>query len=463
MTPREIVRELDKYIVGQDSAKKAVAIALRNRYRRKMLSEDLRDEVYPKNIIMIGSTGVGKTEIARRLARLVKAPFIKVEASKFTEVGYVGRDVDSMVRDLVETSISMVKSDKYKEVEDRARELAEERIVDTILPLPKRKNRASRNPLELLLGGVSEQNDSDDGFEAQVYEVEQKRQIIRQKLSRMELEQEVIEIEVEESSASFMEIFSGSGVEEMGINLQDLFGSMIPKKRKKRRVTVEEAKKIFTHEEAQRLMDMDEIHREAIRRAEQDGIIFLDEIDKIAGKDSNYGPDVSRGGVQRDILPIVEGSTVVTKYGPVKTDHILFIAAGAFHVSKPSDLIPELQGRFPIRVELESLTREDLRRIITEPHNSLIKQYVALLETEKVHINFTDEAIDYIADMAYEVNIKTENIGARRLYTIMEKVLEDLLFDAPDHVQETIEIDKAYVAERLKKIVEDEDLSRYIL
>ncbi|HAA08645.1 MAG TPA: HslU--HslV peptidase ATPase subunit, partial [Syntrophomonas sp.] len=313
------------------------------------------------------------------------------------------------------------------------------------------------------LGGVSEQNDSDDGFEAQVYEVEQKRQIIRQKLSRMELEQEVIEIEVEESSASFMEIFSGSGVEEMGINLQDLFGSMIPKKRKKRRVTVEEAKKIFTHEEAQRLMDMDEIHREAIRRAEQDGIIFLDEIDKIAGKDSNYGPDVSRGGVQRDILPIVEGSTVVTKYGPVKTDHILFIAAGAFHVSKPSDLIPELQGRFPIRVELESLTREDLRRIITEPHNSLIKQYVALLETEKVHINFTDEAIDYIADMAYEVNIKTENIGARRLYTIMEKVLEDLLFDAPDHVQETIEIDKAYVAERLKKIVEDEDLSRYIL
>ena len=410
MTPREIVRELDKYIVGQDSAKKAVAIALRNRYRRKMLSEDLRDEVYPKNIIMIGSTGVGKTEMARRLARLVKAPFIKVEASKFTEVGYVGRDVDSMVRDLVETSISMVKSDKYKEVEDRARELAEERIVDTILPLPKRKNRASRNPLELLLGGVSEQNDSDDGFEAQVYEVEQKRQIIRQKLSRMELEQEVIEIEVEESSASFMEIFSGSGVEEMGINLQDLFGSMIPKKRKKRRVTVEEAKKIFTHEEAQRLMDMDEIHREAIRRAEQDGIIFLDEIDKIAGKDSNYGPDVSRGGVQRDILPIVEGSTVVTKYGPVKTDHILFIAAGAFHVSKPSDLIPELQGRFPIRVELESLTREDLRRIITEPHNSLIKQYVALLETEKVHINFTGEAIDYIADMAYEVNIKTAQV-----------------------------------------------------
>lgn len=436
MTPREIVQELDKHIVGQNAAKKAVAIALRNRYRRKMLSEELREEVYPKNIIMIGSTGVGKTEIARRLARLVKAPFIKVEASKFTEVGYVGRDVDSMVRDLVQTSIRMVKSDKYEEVEDKAKQLAEERIVDSILPLPRPKSRASKNPFEFLLGGMSEPSDSDDSLDARVHEAEQKRQIIRQKLSRMELEQEIIEIEVEENNASFMEVFSGSGVEEMGINLQDMFGNLIPKKRKKRRVTVEEAKKIFTHEEAQRLLDMDEIHREAIMRAEQDGIIFLDEIDKIAGKDSGYGPDVSRGGVQRDILPIVEGSTVVTKYGPVKTDHILFIAAGAFHVSKPSDLIPELQGRFPIRVELESLTREDLRRIFVEPHNSLVKQYVALLETEKVHISFTDEAIDYIADMAFEVNAKTENIGARRLYTIIEKVLEDLLFDAPDHAQE---------------------------
>jgi ATP-dependent HslUV protease ATP-binding subunit HslU len=463
MTPREIVQELDKHIVGQNTAKKAVAIALRNRHRRKMLSEELREEVYPKNIIMIGSTGVGKTEIARRLARLVKAPFIKVEASKFTEVGYVGRDVDSMVRDLVQTSIRMVKSDKYEEVEDKAKELAEERIVDCILPLPRPKSRASKNPFEFLLGGMSEPSDSDDSLDARVHEAEQKRQIIRQKLSRMELEQEIIEIEVEENNASFMEVFSGSGVEEMGINLQDMFGNLIPKKRKKRRVTVEEAKKVFTHEEAQRLLDMDEVHREAIKRAEQDGIIFLDEIDKIASRDSGYGPDVSRGGVQRDILPIVEGSTIVTKYGPVKTDHILFIAAGAFHVSKPSDLIPELQGRFPIRVELESLTREDLRRIFIEPHNSLVKQYVALLETEKVHISFTDEAIDYIADMAYEVNVKTENIGARRLYTIIEKVLEDLLFDAPDHAQETIIIDKTYVGERLKKIVEDEDLSRYIL
>ena len=463
MTPREIVQELDKHIVGQNTAKKAVAIALRNRHRRKMLSEELREEVYPKNIIMIGSTGVGKTEIARRLARLVKAPFIKVEASKFTEVGYVGRDVDSMVRDLVQTSIRMVKSDKYEEVEDKAKELAEERIVDCILPLPRPHSRASKTPFEFLLGGMSDPSDTDDSLDARVHEAEQKRQIIRQKLSRMELEQEIIEIEVEENNASFMEVFSGSGVEEMGINLQDMFGNLIPKKRKKRRVTVEEAKKVFTHEEAQRLLDMDEVHREAIKRAEQDGIIFLDEIDKIASRDSGYGPDVSRGGVQRDILPIVEGSTIVTKYGPVKTDHILFIAAGAFHVSKPSDLIPELQGRFPIRVELESLTREDLRRIFIEPHNSLVKQYVALLETEKVHISFTDEAIDYIADMAYEVNVKTENIGARRLYTIIEKVLEDLLFDAPDHAQETIIIDKTYVGERLKKIVEDEDLSRYIL
>ena len=304
MTPREIVQELDKHIVGQNAAKKAVAIALRNRYRRKMLSEELREEVYPKNIIMIGSTGVGKTEIARRLARLVKAPFIKVEASKFTEVGYVGRDVDSMVRDLVQTSIRMVKSDKYEEVEDKAKQLAEERIVDSILPLPRPKSRASKNPFEFLLGGMSEPSDSDDSLDARVHEAEQKRQIIRQKLSRMELEQEIIEIEVEENNASFMEVFSGSGVEEMGINLQDMFGNLIPKKRKKRRVTVEEAKKIFTHEEAQRLLDMDEIHREAIMRAEQDGIIFLDEIDKIAGKDSGYGPDVSREACRGTFYPL---------------------------------------------------------------------------------------------------------------------------------------------------------------
>lgn len=463
MTPAEVVAELDKYIVGQNIAKKAVAIALRNRYRRKLLPDDLRDEVYPKNIIMIGSTGVGKTEIARRLARLVKAPFIKVEASKFTEVGYVGRDVDSMVRDLVETSIRMVKSEKFEEVKDRARELAEERVVDCILPLPKRKSRAPKNPFDFLLGQSGEPVEADDNYEARLRDTEQKREIIRQKVSRMELEKDVVEIEVEEKNTSFMEVFSGSGVEEMGINLQDMFGNLIPKNRKKRRVTVEEARKILTHEEAQRLLDMDEVYRQAIKRVEEDGIIFLDEIDKIANQETGYGPDVSRGGVQRDILPIVEGSTVVTKYGPVNTDHILFIAAGAFHVSKPSDLIPELQGRFPIRVELESLTREDLRRIFTEPHNSLVKQYVALLATEKVQVEFTEEAIDYIADMAYEVNARTENIGARRLHTVMEKVLEDLLFEAPGLTGQKIKIDVTYVRERLKKIVEDEDLSRYIL
>jgi ATP-dependent HslUV protease ATP-binding subunit HslU len=463
LTPREVVEELDKYIVGQQKAKKAVAIALRNRYRRQNLPEEMRDEIYPKNIIMIGSTGVGKTEIARRLARLVKAPFIKVEASKFTEVGYVGRDVDSMVRDLLETSIRMVKQEKMLKVEDKARELAEERIVDYILPLPRKKSRVGKNPLEFLLGGqAAEDPESDEEIEKRT-SIEEKREIIKQKVSRYELDDEIIEVEVEEKNTSFMEIISGSGVEEMGVNLQDMFGNILPKNKKKRRVTVEEARKIIAFEEAQRLIDMDEVHREAIRKAEEGGIIFLDEIDKITSREGGYGPDVSRGGVQRDILPIVEGSTVVTKYGPIKTDHILFIAAGAFHVSKPSDLIPELQGRFPIRVELEGLGREDLKRILVEPHNSLIKQYSALLGTENVKVSFNDEAIDYIAEIAYEVNSRTENIGARRLHTVMEKVLEDLLYDAPYMQGQQVIIDSAYVRERLKKIVEDDDLSRYIL
>lgn len=463
LTPREVVAELDKYIVGQQEAKKAVAIALRNRYRRKLLTDEMKEEIYPKNIIMIGSTGVGKTEIARRLAKLVKAPFIKVEASKFTEVGYVGRDVDSMVRDLVETAIRMVKQEKMEEVEEKAARLAEERIVDCILPLPQRKSKAVKTPFDFLFGQNNEPQDGDENYALRLKEIEQKREIIKQKLSRWELEDEFIEIEVEEKTPSFMEVFSGSGVEEMGINMQDMFGNLIPKKKKKRKVRISEARKILTDEEAQGLIDIDEVHRQAICRVEEDGIIFLDEIDKIAGQEGSYGPDVSRGGVQRDILPIVEGSTVMTKYGPVKTDHILFIAAGAFHVSKPSDLIPELQGRFPIRVELESLSREDLRRIFTEPHNSLIKQYVALLSTEKVRVSFTEEAIDYIADTAYEVNARTENIGARRLHTIMEKVLEDLLFDAPQLGGQEIEIDAAFVMEKLKKIIEDEDLSRYVL
>lgn len=463
LTPREVVEQLDQYIVGQHKAKKAVAIALRNRYRRRNLPEELRDEVYPKNIIMIGATGVGKTEIARRLARLVKAPFIKVEASKFTEVGYVGRDVDSMIRDLLQISIRMVQQEKMVEVEDKARELAEERIVDYILPLPRKRNQSVRNPFEFLLGQTRDNEENDEETEQKTRSIEDKRQILKQKIARFELEKEVIEVEVEEKNTSFMEVISGSGVEEMGINLQDMFGNMLPKNKKKRKVTVEEARKMLTHEEAQRLIDMDEVYREAISKTEEGGIIFLDEIDKITSREGAYGPDVSRGGVQRDILPIVEGSTVVTKYGPVKTDHILFIAAGAFHVSKPSDLIPELQGRFPIRVELESLERNDLKRILVEPNNSLIKQYCALLGTEGIEVNFEDQAIDYIAEIAYEVNTRTENIGARRLHTVMEKVLEDLLFDAPYMQGQHIVIDSSYVAERLKKIVDDDDLSRYIL
>ena len=463
LTPKEIVEELDKHIIGQKEAKKAVAIALRNRYRRKLLPAELSEEIYPKNIIMIGPTGVGKTEIARRLAKLVKAPFIKVEASKFTEVGYVGRDVDSMVRDLLETAIRMVKSEKMEEVEDKGRILANERIVDYILPMPRKKNRNAKNPLELLLGQTQESNYRDDEFDQRSKEIEQKREIISQKLARMELEQEIIEIEVEEKGPSFMEIFSGSGVEEMGINMQEALGGLMPKKTKKRKVTVEEARRILTYEEAQRLIDMDGVSREAIRRTEEDGIIFLDEIDKIASQENSHGPDVSRGGVQRDILPIVEGSTVITKHGPVKTDHILFIAAGAFHVCKPSDLIPELQGRFPIRVELESLKKDDLQRILTEPDNSLLKQYTALLSTEGLELGFAAEAVEYIAQTAYEVNARTENIGARRLHTIMEKVLEDILFESVYMQGQKTTIDKNYVQQRLKKIVDSDDLSRYIL
>lgn len=463
LTPKEIVEELDKHIIGQKEAKKAVAIALRNRYRRKLLPEALSEEIYPKNIIMIGPTGVGKTEIARRLAKLVKAPFIKVEASKFTEVGYVGRDVDSMIRDLLETAIRMVKSEKMEEVEDKGRVLANERIVDYILPMPRKKSKGFKNPLEMLLGQNQETNYHDDEFEQRSRDIEQKRAIISQKLDRMELEQEIIEIEVEEKSPSFMEIFSGSGVEEMGINMQEALGGLMPKKTKKRKVSVEEARRILTQEEAQRLIDMDGVSREAIRRVEEDGIVFLDEIDKIASQENSHGPDVSRGGVQRDILPIVEGSTVMTKHGPLKTDHILFIAAGAFHVCKPSDLIPELQGRFPIRVELENLKKDDLQRILTEPDNSLLKQYKALLSTEGLELEFAAQAVSYIAQTAYEVNARTENIGARRLHTIMEKVLEDLLFESAYMQGQKITIDQDYVQQRLKKIVDSDDLSRYIL
>lgn len=463
MTPRETVEELDKYIIGQQEAKRSVAIALRNRYRKKLLPAEVGDEIYPKNIIMIGPTGVGKTEIARRLAKLVKAPFIKVEASKFTEVGYVGRDVDSMIRDLVQISIRMVKNEKVAEVEILARDLAEERILDYLLPYPSKKNRSIKNPFEMFLGGMNDTVSADDDQDKKMKDIEQKREILRQKLKRQELEEETIEVEVEERNQAFMEMFSVTGVEEFGFNMQDMLGGLVPKKKKKRKMTVEEARKLLIFEEAERLVDHEETSREAIRRVEEDGIVFLDEIDKIASKESGYGPDVSRGGVQRDILPIVEGSTVITKYGPVKTDHILFIAAGAFHVSKPSDLIPELQGRFPIRVELESLGKEDLTRILTEPNNSLIKQYTALLSTEDVSIVFTDDAIATIAEIAFEVNARTENIGARRLHTVMEKVLEDLLFESAYMQGQKVTIDKIFVEERLQEIVKDEDLSRYIL
>lgn len=461
LTPRQIVEELDKYIVGQEEAKRAVAIALRNRYRRVRLPEELRDEVLPKNILMIGPTGVGKTEIARRLARLVKAPFVKVEATKFTEVGYVGRDVDGMVRDLVETAVRMVKQERLAAVEERARQMAEERIVELLAPMPD--ETPARNPLELLFGGARPPREDSRLQEQRARRVAFEREILREKLARGELEDEFVEIEVEEQASPMLEVFTSAGVEELGINIRDVLGGLLPKKKKRRRVTVREARGILTQQEAQKLIDMEEVTSEALRRAEEHGIIFLDEIDKIAGRETTVGPDVSRGGVQRDILPLVEGSTVITKYGPVRTDHILFIGAGAFHTAKPSDLIPELQGRFPIRVELQSLTQEDFKRILTAPRNSLIRQYTELLATEGVHIKFSEDSLEEIARIAYTVNERTENIGARRLHTIMEKVLEDISFEAPDMAKGEVVIDREYVRRKLANIIEDTDLSRYIL
>lgn len=457
--------ELDKYIVGQDKAKRAVAIALRNRYRRSKLPAHLQNEVTPKNILMIGPTGVGKTEIARRLARLVDAPFIKVEATKFTEVGYVGRDVESMIRDLVEEAIRMVKRERYEEVREQARKAANDRLLDVLLPPPKRKTTL-RNPLEMFFPGFNptqtEPSESAEQEEDRASHL-QKREELRQRLENGELEEQVVEIEVLDRTPPMLDILTGAGMEEMTVNLQDMFGGLLPKRRKRRRVTVAQARELLAQEEAEKLIDMDQVHAEALARVEQDGIVFIDEIDKIAGRNGGHGPDVSREGVQRDILPIVEGSTVVTKYGPVKTDHILFIAAGAFHISKPSDLIPELQGRFPIRVELEALSQAEFRRILVEPENALVKQYVALLATDGVHLEFTEDGLDELASIAWLVNEQTENIGARRLHTILERLLEDVSFNAPDEISGRVTVDAAFVRERLKDIAQDSDLSRYIL
>ncbi|PET54827.1 HslU--HslV peptidase ATPase subunit [Bacillus sp. AFS001701] len=458
-TPRQIVEKLDQYIVGQQQAKKAVAIALRNRYRRSLLEESFRDEISPKNILMIGPTGVGKTEIARRMAKLVGAPFIKVEATKFTEVGYVGRDVESMVRDLVQTSIRIVKEERMNKVKDQAEKNANQRLAKLLAPSTK-KQASFKNPLEMLFNQDSQNSNTEQ--EENDTELTSKRRNIEFQLLSGKLEEDLVSIEVEQQQAPMLDFMQGTGMEQMGMNFQESLGSLFPKKTKKRKLTVKEARKILTNEEAQKLIDMDEVTQEAVYRAEQLGIIFIDEIDKIASK-QNSTQDVSREGVQRDILPIVEGSTVVTKYGPVKTDHILFIAAGAFHISKPSDLIPELQGRFPIRVELGKLSVEDFVRILVEPDFSIIKQYKALLSTEGIQIEFSDDAIRRIAEIAFEVNQTTDNIGARRLHTIMEKLLEDLSFEASEIQMGTIMITPQYVNEKLANIAKDKDISQFIL
>ncbi|MEZ0537758.1 ATP-dependent protease ATPase subunit HslU [Caldicellulosiruptoraceae bacterium PP1] len=460
LTPKEIVIELDKYIVGQNEAKRRVAVALRNRYRRSKLPNEIKEEIIPKNILMVGPTGVGKTEIARRLAKLVNAPFVKVEATKFTEVGYVGRDVDSMVRDLVENAISLVKNEYMEKMKERAKVLVEDRILEILVPTENKK-AGFKNPFEALLGTSSQETEV---YTASEDFVRNQREFLREKLRNGELEDRIIEIEVEDSVKPPFEMIMGTITEEMGVSFQDIMGSLFPKKKKKKRMPIKEARPILEQEEYQKLIDMDEVTKEAIKRAEEHGIIFIDEIDKIAGRGSTSGPDVSREGVQRDILPIVEGSTVTTKYGPVKTDHILFIAAGAFHVAKVSDLIPELQGRFPVVVELNSLTEEDFKKILTQPKNAILKQYIELMKTENVNIEFTEDAIDALAKVSVKINEQNENIGARRLHTVVEKLMEDISFEYAN-LDEIVNltIDGQFVYSKISDMLKDKDLSRFII
>ncbi|EHN4202415.1 TPA: ATP-dependent protease ATPase subunit HslU [Listeria monocytogenes] len=460
LTPKQIVEKLDQYIIGQNGAKKSVAVALRNRYRRQLMDESIRDEIIPKNILMIGPTGVGKTEIARRIAKIVRAPFSKVEATKFTEVGYVGRDVESMVRDLVEVSVRLVKEEKMQLVRVKAEKNAEKRLIKLLAPSQKKKQTTSQNPLEALFGGM---NQPDESPEEEVdQELKNKRSQIEWRLQNGELDDEIVTVEVKEQQNPMLDMMRGAGMDQMN-GMQDALSGMFPAKKKKRKVTVREAKKILFEDEASKLIDADELAAEGIHRAEQMGMIFIDEIDKIASKEGGGNAQVSREGVQRDILPIVEGSQISTKYGTVNTEYILFIAAGAFHMSKPSDLIPELQGRFPIRIELDKLTQEDFYKILTEPDNALIKQYKALLKTEGIDLIFTKEAVERIAEIAFQVNQDSDNIGARRLHTILEKLLEDLLFEAPEINMESIKVTENYVNEKLEPIMQNKDLTQFIL
>lgn len=463
LTPKQIVAELDKYIVGQDEAKKSVSIALRNRWRRKRLSEEMQDEIIPKNILLIGPTGVGKTEIARRLARLVGAPFIKVEATKYTEVGYVGRDVEQIIRDLVANAIRMIQEKESEHYEKKAEEEADKRILQVLWPKKEEIKEKVTHPMDLFFSGDEDDTSQEKPKQVESSSSSDRRMKMLEEIRSHKMDDREIEVEVSEQERSIQGILTGNSTEELTNNFQEMLGSIMPKRKKKKKMTISKAREIFKEEELGKCLDMDVIVDKAIEVTEESGIVFIDEFDKIAEKGHGNGPDVSREGVQRDILPIVEGATVNTKYGPVKTDHILFIAAGAFHVSKPSDLIPELQGRFPIRVELKSLTVDDFRKILTEPNQSLVKQYTELLATDGVTLEFTEDGIDAIAEYAYRVNLETENIGARRLHTILEKILEDIAYEAPDIEEHNIAVNKAFVAGKLNDVVQNVDLSHYIL